>query len=174
MNRKIWIGLIIGAVVLAQPPALRKGISVEMAATTSATVMREADRTDAQIVAVTRNGTVYLEAVPVSLAGLTDALRSGSARIYLKADAGASYASVAGALGAIRATGATTTNLLTSQRDPAGGRDAPPMGIEVYFGGLPVSSEKAVVLDVAGSVLFGDVVRLIEAARASGTRVSLK
>ncbi len=174
MNRKLWMGwisLIAGSTVLAQSPALRAGISVEMAVTRSATLMREADQAAARIVTVARSGAVYLDVAPVTLAVLTGELRSAHATVYLKADAGAPYVSVAGVLRAFRTSGAGSANLLTSQRDPADGRNAPPRGVEVFFGALPDSGEKAVALDIAGPVSFGDVVSLIDASRTTGAKV---
>jgi len=58
------------ASAVAQPPALRAGVSVEMAATSHASPMPEADREDAVVVAVTAKGTVYYGITPVSPAEL--------------------------------------------------------------------------------------------------------
>jgi hypothetical protein len=59
--------------------------------------------------------------------------------------------------------------LLTSQ--PGGAR---PNGLEVSVGALPDSPEKAVALDPAGPVLFGDVVRIIDASRSAAVKVFLR
>jgi biopolymer transport protein ExbD len=175
MKRLLWITWIVTAVALAQPPALRQGIRVEMALTNSAAPMREADQAGARIVAVTRSGDVYLEATPITPAALTEALRAAqSADIFIKADSNAPYARVAAVLGALRSAGDGTANLLTSQRDPTDGADAPPKGIRVSLGELPDSREKVIVLDAAGPLLFGDVVRILDASRAAGAKVVLK
>jgi biopolymer transport protein ExbD len=157
-------------VALAQTPALRKGISVEMAVTTSAVPMREADEAGSLIVAVTRSGQLYLEAEPVAPAAITAQARAG-AKLFVKADTRASYAGVAVALTALRAAGVDGVSLLTSQRDPVDGRDTPPKGVRVSFGAPRESGQKAVGLEFAGPMLFGDVVRIIDAA---GTAVFLR
>lgn len=171
MKRSLWLVLIVAMTALAQQPVLRQGIRVEMVATRSATLMREADQADSLIVAVTRGGEAYLEANPVSLSALTEQVRAArSAGVYVKADAQAPYASVAAVLGALRAAGADTANLLSSQRDPSGS----PMGVSVSLGGVPDSREKVVRLDAIGPLLFGEVVGLIDASRAAGAKVILK
>jgi len=175
MKRLLGILWIVVAVALAQPPALRQGIRVEMAVTKSASPMREADQAGARIVAVTRSGDFYFEATPVTPAALTEELRvvRGS-NIFVKVDTNAPYARVAALLTALRSAGGTNANLLTSQRDPTDGADAPPKGIRVSLGELPDSREKVIVLDAAGPMLFGDVVSIIEASRAAGAKVVLK
>lgn len=171
MTRLSLIALLVGTLALAQTPVLRKGISVEMAVTKSATPMREADQAGALIVAVTRNGQAYLEVTPVTPAGLTEQLRATrGAQVYVKADTRAPYASVAAVLSALRSAGAGASNLLSSQREPGGA----PMGFNVSLSGLPDSREKAVVLDVTGPMLFGDVVSIIDASRAAGAKVFVK
>jgi hypothetical protein len=142
-----------------------------MAATRSAALMAEADQAGALIVAVTRNGQVYLETSPVSLTALTEQLRAArNPQVYVKADTGASYADVAGVLSALRAAGANTANLLSAQRDPGGA----PMGVSVSLSGLPDAGAKAVILDATGPLLFGDFVSLLDASRAAGVSVFLK
>jgi biopolymer transport protein ExbD len=174
MNRFLSVAVLTVAVALAQPPALRKGIRVEMTVTKSAEPMREADEASARIVAVTRNGETYLEAASVTSAALLEEFRAaGSARVYVKADARASYASVAEVLTALRATGAQRANLLSSQGDAAG-RSESPMGLSVSLGRLQESGEKAVILDPSGPLLFGDVVAIIDASRSAGAKVFLK
>jgi biopolymer transport protein ExbD len=170
MNSTITMWLILAAVALAQPPALRQGISVEMAPASSAAPMPEADQAEARIVAVTRSGDVYWDVAPVTPAALTEQLRlTPNARVYVKADTRASYASVATVLNALRAAGAGNANLLTSQ---TGG--ALPTGVEVSLGAVPDSPERAVALNPAGPVLFGDVMRIIDASRSAALKVFLR
>lgn len=175
MKRLLWITWVLAAVAQAQPPALRQGIRVEMAVTKSAAPMREADQAGARIVAVTRSGDIYLEATPMTLAALTEELRAArGSNVFVKVDTNAPYARVAVVLSALRSTGDGSANLLTSQRDPADGANAPPKGISVSLGGLPDSGEKVIVLDATGPLLFGDVVGILDASRAAGAKVVLK
>ena len=171
MKLFLLIALLLSTLALAQPPVRRIGIRVEMVATRSGTLMREADQAGSLVVAVTRSGEAYLEATPVTLAALTEQLRAArSAPIYIKADTRATYGSVAAVLTALRAAGADVANLLSSQRDPSGA----PMGVSVSLSGVPDSREKTVNLDATGPLLFGDVVSIIDASRAAGARVVLK
>src|SRR5215213_6736639 len=128
MTFKIWaMSLIVGVTAFGQPPLMRSGISVEMAATGSAVSMLEADQPGSSIVAVTRSGEVFLETTSVTPAELTEQLRRvGINKVYVKADAQAPYSNVAAVFGALRNAGATNAILLTSQRDTADGRNAPP------------------------------------------------
>lgn len=170
MQRFLLLGLLAGSVALAQP-VLRAGISVEMAATRSAEPMREADEAGALIVAVTRNGQVYLETSPITPAALTELMRANrNARIYVKADTGAAYSDVAAVLAALRSAGADTASLLSSQRGAGGS----PMGVTVSLSGVPYSRQKAVALDATGPLVFGDVVSMMDAAIAVGAKVYLK
>lgn len=170
MQRFLLAGLMVSALAAAQP-VLRAGIRVEMAVTRSAEPMREADEAGAVIVAITSNGQVYLETSPITPAALTEQVRAArNARLYVKADTRAQYSNVVAVLGALRAAGAGSANLLSSQRDAGGA----PMGVHVVLSGAPTAGEKAVILDASGPLLFGDVVSLIDASRATGARVFLK
>lgn len=167
----MWLIMIAATAALAQPPVLRPGISVQMVATRAATVMAEADQAGALIVAVTRSGQAYLETSPVTLAALTEQLRAArNSQVFIKADKSAPFADVAAVLGALRAAGANSANLLSGQRDPGGA----PMGVSVSLGGPANGREKSVFLDATGPLLFGDVVSIIDASRAAGVTVFLK
>src|SRR5712671_6358598 len=71
-NQTIWsMTLLVGVAMMSAVPrsnaqALRKGISVELAPTSSAVPVPDADKQDALIVTVTESGKIYLG--PVSVA----------------------------------------------------------------------------------------------------------
>ena len=175
MNRTAGIYLFLGVAAFAQSPVLRPGIRVEMAVTTSAAPMRQADEAGSRVVAVTSSGAVYWDAAQVTPAILANELRNArGAGVYVKADARAPYASVVAIFATMRTAGAKGVTLLTSQPDPTEGRYATPKGIEVTFGAPADPREKAVVIDAAGPISFGEVVRVLDASRSSGAKVFFK
>jgi biopolymer transport protein ExbD len=193
---------LLAAVVAAQPPALRKGVSVQMPVTTNAAAMPDADLADSLVVAVTSSGTVYLEITamtPAQLSGKVKAQLSAhpGKRAYLKGDARTPFLTVAEVLDALRSAGVNAPILLTAQHDSTNASYLPPMGLEVLL--APPASDaahrvslkagnhrpsdtelkqyarqdKLVVLQADGTVSFGDVVRAIDLCRAEGARVFL-
>jgi biopolymer transport protein ExbD len=89
-----------GAVLIAvaQSPALRRGISVQLAVTNNAAPMPDADDEDAWIVTVAADGSLYFGTDPVTRAGLMDVMvrtpRNREQKLYIKADDRAPYADV--------------------------------------------------------------------------------
>src|SRR5947209_4309903 len=82
----------------AQSPALRKGVNVQMAVTRNASPMPEADNQDAWIVTVTADSALYFAADPMTLDQLAEWMKSHprnrDARLYIKADARAPFATI--------------------------------------------------------------------------------
>ena len=82
----------------AQSPALQKGISVQIAATSNATPMPAADNEDAWIVTIAADGKLYFGADPVDAEDLTNDVKihphKRNAKLYIKADARAPFNSV--------------------------------------------------------------------------------
>lgn len=116
--------------------ALQKGISVQMATSSHAVPMPEADRENAWIVTVTTDGQMYFGTEPVTAEGLKEAMRvtprSREQNLYIKADARAPFASVRRAVEIARASLLEAPVLLTSQPQPAApGKIVPPQGLEV-------------------------------------------
>jgi len=134
---------------VAQSPALQRGISVQMAVTSNAAAMPDADNEGASIVSITVDGSIYVGvdlAAPPSLADAIKASLSNHAkRLYIKADARAPYSTLEAVLEAARAAGVAAPVLLTSQpgTEPAG-TVVPPKGLEVLVG-APSSLESSAV-----------------------------
>jgi biopolymer transport protein TolR len=134
----------------ATAQAMRKGISVELAVTSNAAPMPDADQEDALIVSVSEDGTVYFGVEQISPAGLAEKVKGGLSnrtekKLYIKADARTPYANVVKVLDAVRTAGVEAPNLLTAQPDsPEPGTLVPPKGLEVFVG-RPVGSEPTVV-----------------------------
>ena len=137
----------------AQTPALGKGVSVHMAATTNATAFPQADDEDAWIVAVTANGSLYFGVKPVTVGSLTEEMKSTprrrEARLYVKADARARFDAVKQALHAAQMDLFESAVLLTDQ--PPHASDVamvPPQGLEVS---LALPSRTVMVVELYNS-----------------------
>jgi biopolymer transport protein ExbD len=128
---------ILSAVPRSTAQALQKGISVELAPTSSAVPVPDADSPDALIITVTDTGKIYfgIDAVtPDSLAEKLKGRLSRTQSVYIKSDARAPYASVVKVLDAARAAGVAGVTLLTTPSKVAPvGTMVPPQGIEMEW-----------------------------------------
>jgi biopolymer transport protein ExbD len=125
----------ISAAPRSSAQALQKGISVELARTSGAMPVPDADSENAVIVTVTDTGRLYLGINPVTPDSLAEKLKgrpSGTQTLYIKADAKAPYANVVKVLDAARVANVSAVTLLTTQPNatPAGA-GVPPQGIEM-------------------------------------------
>jgi biopolymer transport protein ExbD len=110
---------------------LRPGVSVVMPKTRNATAIPGADREDALVVTIMRNGVIFIGTDRVDPSAFPKKL-NGRRDFYLKADARTHYADVLGAIRTASKGRAETLTLLTSQKDlEMSGPLAPPMGIPV-------------------------------------------
>jgi biopolymer transport protein ExbD len=119
---------------------MQRGVSVQMPVTRNATSVPDADHNDAWVVTVTADGSLYFGADPMTREDLADWMkthpRNREARLYIKADARAPFASVKAALGSARSSNFEDVVLLTSQPGshvPA--TIVPPKGIAVLLAG---------------------------------------
>ncbi|MGZ7103607.1 MAG: ExbD/TolR family protein, partial [Candidatus Angelobacter sp.] len=148
-------GIAAGAIApqaVAQIPPLQKGVSVQMAVTNNATPMPEADSQDAWIVAVTTPGQIYFGTQAVTAEQLSQEMkthpRNRNAKLYIKADARAPYATVKKTLQAAKELNLDNAVLLTKQPEaPALGMMVPPKGFDV----LLTPPSEAVVVQVSSS-----------------------
>ena len=121
--------LVLLIIFMVVTPLLQKTISVNLAKTDNPIQMPEADREDAVVVAVMRDGKVYLNSDSVSPEALTDRVkdavsRRADKRIFVKADAGARYGDVVNVVDDVRSAGVDQLGLLTEERKP-GSMEAP-------------------------------------------------
>jgi biopolymer transport protein ExbD len=135
----------------AHTQQLQQGVSVQMAATSTAAAMPEADKLDAWIVAVTADGNVYFGVDPVTPSDLADKMKSIPRRrdqsLYIKADARAPFATIRKVLAAAHEVSFNAAVFLTSQAEsPAPGVMVPPTGLEVQIG--PHSNAATIVVQV--------------------------
>ncbi len=102
-------------------PMLANKVNVELAKVDNPTPMADADKEDAVVLAVTRDGRVFMGQNQVSETDLTskvaDALKDKTSKqIYIRADSRAKYGTVTDAIDDVRAAGVDEVGLLTEQR----------------------------------------------------------
>jgi biopolymer transport protein ExbD len=113
--------LVLLIIFMVITPMLQKGVSVNLAKTDNPIKMPEADKEDSLIVAVMRDGKIYLNSDVVTPEGLTDQVKDKMAnrsdkRIFVKADAGARYGDVVSVVDDVRSAGVDQLGLLTEER----------------------------------------------------------
>ena len=113
--------LVLLIIFMVITPMLTNKVNVNLARTTNATTMDDANKEDAVIIAVTRDSKIYLGQDQTSLESLgsqvKDRLENKPTKIvYFRADARAHYGSVEDAIDAVRTAGVEEVGLLTEQR----------------------------------------------------------
>lgn len=113
--------LVLLIIFMVITPMLQKGVSVDLAKTDSPIKMPEADKEDAMIVAVMRDGQIYFNSDKVTAEQLTDKVKDRLAnkadkRVFVKADAGAKYGTVVSVVDDVRSAGVDQLGLLTEER----------------------------------------------------------
>jgi len=125
LKNRVWsVALLALATTISAAPqssaqAMQKGISVDLARTSSAVPVPDADNQDALIVTVTDSGGLYFGIDPVTPEMLAEKLKAPPSHrtptLYIKADARAPYACVVKVLDAAHTAGVAGVTLLTSQ-----------------------------------------------------------
>jgi biopolymer transport protein ExbD/biopolymer transport protein TolR len=110
---------------------LQKGVSVDLAKTNNPVQMPDADKEDALLVAVTRDGKVFFGSDQISPDQLTNKVKDKLAnrvdkRVFVRADARTKYGNVVEVVDNVRAAGVDQLGLLTEQRKS--GAPPPPPG----------------------------------------------
>jgi biopolymer transport protein ExbD/biopolymer transport protein TolR len=111
-------------------PMLSKGVSVDMAKTKNPIAMQAADKEDAVLVAVTRDGRIFLspgntQMKPEDLPNKVKDLLTNKLdkTVYIKSDRRAKYSVVTDVVDNLRAAGVDQLGLLTEQAKPKGGEE---------------------------------------------------
>jgi biopolymer transport protein ExbD/biopolymer transport protein TolR len=127
--------LVLLIIFMVITPMLSKGVSVDLVKTTNPISMQAADKSDAIIVAVTRDGKTYLGTTQMpadQLPGkVKDLLTNRLDKMcYVKADARSRYDKVVDVVNNLRAAGVDQLGLLTeqAQQKKHGGASAPAAG----------------------------------------------
>ncbi len=113
--------LVLLIIFMVVTPMLQKGVSVDLAKVNSPTQMPDADKEDALIVAVMRDGRLFFGNDRIDADQLTQKIKDRIAnrvdkRVYIRADARAKYGSVVEVVDNVRAAGVDDLGLLTDQR----------------------------------------------------------
>jgi len=113
--------LVLLVIFMVVTPMLQKGVSVDLAQTDNPTRMADADKEDALLVGVMRDGTIFFGSDKVSPDQLTEKMKDRLAnrtdkRVFIKADARAKYGNVVEVVDNIRSAGVDQVGLLTEQR----------------------------------------------------------
>jgi biopolymer transport protein ExbD len=112
--------LVILIIFMVITPMLSKGVSVDMVRTRNPIAMQAADKTDAVIVAVTRDGKAYLGSTQVAAEDMAPKVKDLLANridhmVFLRADSRARYEKVVDVVDNLRAAGVDQLGLLTEQ-----------------------------------------------------------
>ncbi len=117
---------------------LQRGVSVQMAVTSNAVAVPNADQPDALVVALTADGSIYLRADRIPTSDLADRVRSilsmrKDKTLYVKADARVPYARLVEVIDAVQNSGVEGLTFLTAQQDAAeqGRGPVSPKGLEM-------------------------------------------
>ena len=124
--------LVLLIIFMVITPMLQKGVSVDLARTDNPVQMPDADKEDALMVAIQRDGTVFFGSNKTKADQLTPKIKDRLAnkvdkRVFIRADARAKYGVVVEVVDNVRAAGVDQLGLLTEQRKP-GSFATPPEG----------------------------------------------
>ena len=125
------IMLVLLIIFMVVTPMLQKGVSVDMANVANPRDMKDADKDDAIVVAVTRDGKIYLGNTQLNKEDLTGQIKDRiSTRldktVYVKSDARAKYGDVVAVVDGIRSAGVDQLGLLTEKTQQKGTTPPPP------------------------------------------------
>jgi biopolymer transport protein TolR len=124
--------LVLLIIFMVITPMLSKGHDVDMAKVDNPTPMQDADKDDALLLAVTKDGKIYFGNTEIQLDQITEkvkdrlAAKTDSKMVFVKADARARYKYVVDVVDNVRAAGVDQLGLLTEQKK--NNVPAPPAG----------------------------------------------
>jgi biopolymer transport protein ExbD len=125
--------LVLLIIFMVITPMLQHGVTVEMVKAKNPIAMKDADKEDAVLVGVTRDGKVVLspgniQLLPSDLPNRVKDLLTNrlDKTVYIKADMRAKYELVEDVVDNLRAAGVDQLGLLTEQIAPPNGPGAPP------------------------------------------------
>ena len=112
--------LVLLIIFMVITPMLSKGVSVELAKTRNPIAMQAADKSDAIVVAVTRDGKTYLNTTQLPAEDLPPKVKDLLTNrldktVFIKADARSRYEKVVDVVDNLRAAGVDNVGLLTEQ-----------------------------------------------------------
>jgi biopolymer transport protein ExbD/biopolymer transport protein TolR len=125
------IMLVLLIIFMVVTPMLQKTMSVDMAPTDNPRDMKDADKDDAIVVAITSDGNIYLGNTRIQKEEITGQVKDRiSSRldktVYVKSDARAKYGRVVEVVDEIRSAGVDQLGLLTQKNQNAKSTPQPP------------------------------------------------
>ena len=122
--------LVLLIIFMVITPMLQKGVSVDLAKVNNPEQMPDADKEDALIVAVMRDGQIFFGNDKIAPDALTQKVKDRlttkvDKRVYVRADARAKFGSVVEVVDNVRAAGVDQLGLLTDQRKTTNQTPAP-------------------------------------------------
>jgi len=121
------IMLVLLIIFMVVTPMLQKGQSVDMVRTDNPRDMQDADKDDSIVIAVTRDGNIFLRTTQIKKEEITAEVKDRIANrldktVYVKSDARAKYGDVVAVVDEIRSAGVDQVGLLTERNE----RSTPP------------------------------------------------
>jgi len=112
--------LVLLIIFMVITPMLQKGVSVDLARVQNPRPMADADKEDAVVLAITRDGKVYLGSGVIQLDSITPTVKDRISNkldktVYVKSDARAKYGDVVSVVDNVRAAGVDSLGLLTER-----------------------------------------------------------
>jgi biopolymer transport protein ExbD len=125
------IMLVLLIIFMVVTPMLQKNMPVDMARTNTAHEMQDADKDDAIVVAITRDGNIFLGHAAMRKEDLTGQIKDRISNrldktVYVKSDARAKYGDVVAVVDEIRSAGVDQLGLLTEKNEARQKPPAPP------------------------------------------------
>jgi biopolymer transport protein TolR len=124
------IMLVLLIIFMVVTPMLQKTHQVDLASVNDPRDMKDADKDDAIVVAVTRDGSIFLGNTKVKKEEITGQIKDQIANkldktVYVKSDARAKYGDVVAVVDEIRSAGVDSLGLLTEKTKALGGPQTP-------------------------------------------------
>ena len=121
--------LVLLIIFMVITPMLQHGVSVDLAKVNNPNQMPDADKEDALLVAVMRDGKVYFGSDRIEPDKLTEKIKDKLSNrtdktVYVKADARAKFGNVVEVVDDVRSAGVDKLGLLTDQRKPLANQPA--------------------------------------------------
>ncbi|MGD1156213.1 MAG: biopolymer transporter ExbD [Terriglobia bacterium] len=112
--------LVLLIIFMVITPMLQKGVSVDLARVQNPRSMADADKEDAVVLAVSRDGKIYLGSTPIQIDQITTTVKERLANkldktVYVKSDARTRYGDVVTVVDNVRAAGVDALGLLTER-----------------------------------------------------------
>lgn len=117
--------LVLLIIFMVVTPMLQKTFSVDMVKAENPRTMSDADKEDAVVIAVSRDGKVYLQSDLITLDKITPEVKDRISSkldktVYIKSDRMAKYGDVVSVVDNVRAAGVESLGLLTERLDREG------------------------------------------------------